>query len=173
MDETIEFIEMSRKAYELQKLFITDPTYAKLHGGYFISWTYRTDHKAKEHVVVLGKFFELDRERGCLFIPGEGRGSHLASNYHAQNDVDWVWVPRLDNLFDLLPGGYMSRAILMHFFAFGRDEYEGLYTKPPSEIFKSIEQIVIGLVMYENYKKVWDGTDWIEFTDQIVMERNK
>ena len=161
MDNSDEYVEMSRKAHELQELFITDPAYTELHGGYFVSWTYKADLNPQEHVVVLGNFFELDREKGYLFIPGEGRGAHLPSKYHAQDDIDWVWVPRLDNLFDLLPGGYMSRTILMHFFTFGRDDYEGIYTKPPSEIFNSMEQIIIGLVMYENYKKVWDGTNWI------------
>ena len=161
MDKSAEYVAMSRTSQELQELFRTDPIYTELHGGYFVSWTYKANLNPQEHVVVLGKFFELDREKDCLFVPGLGRGSHLDSNYHAQDDKDWVWVPRLDNLFDLLPGGYMSRAILMHFFAFGRDDYEGIYTKPPSEIFKSIEQIILGLVMYENYKKMWDGTNWI------------
>jgi len=162
MDKTIEFIEMSRKAQELQDLFRTDIRFDQFHNGYFISWRYKTDSEAQEHVVVLGDHIEFDREAGCLFVPGIGLGSHTPEKYRALNDYEWVWVPRLDNLFDLLSGGYMSKAILIHFFAFGRDVYQGLYPETPSEIFKSIEQIVLGLVMYENYKKVWDGTDWVK-----------
>lgn len=167
MDLTPKNIVLCRQAKELQDLFRNSIKYAGTYTGHYIVWQYKDDPEHYEHISILGEGIEYDRVHKCLFTPGIGHGSHLPENYQVL-DYDWAWIPRLDQLFDLMSGGFMAKiAKLFNFGAgiSGTDTYFNIclekYKGLPSNIFRSAEQVAIALLMYENYNMVWDETEWI------------
>ena len=163
MDKTAEYIFMCRQALQIQEAFKTDKKYFTSHNGHFISWRYKDEPDNYEYVEVLGKKLEYDWQRDFIFTPGIGRGSHLKENYREMTNYDWVWLPRLDQLIDMLSGNYNSKFTRLHLFCYGTGTLNGIYEAPPLFTFESPEQLALGLVMYDNYNKVWDDNNWIDF----------
>lgn len=154
---------MCREAQPIQELFRTNQDYYRFNAGHFITYRYKDDPDRRDHTTVLGEFIEYDREANCLFQPGKGLGSHTPEKYKALLDYDWAWIPRLDQLLDMVEGMYNSRISRLYFFCFGFSEFKNIYKVSPPFTFKSLEQIALGLVMYDNYNKVWDENKWIDF----------
>ena len=77
---------------------------------------------------------------------------------HAQKKIDignmapWIWVPRLDQLFDMIIGNYKQVFSELHCFSL------------QTNAFDSKEQVTLGLVMIENYNKIWSDEDWIDYS---------
>ena len=163
MNKTAEYIFMCRQALPIQKAFKTETKYYDSHSGHFISWRYKDEPDNYEYVEVLGKKLEFDWQRDCLFTPGIGRGSHLKENYREMTNYDWVWLPRLDQLLDMVSANYNSKFNRPHSFCYGLGDFKGIYEVSPLLIFKSPEQLALGLVMYDNHNKVWNNNDWKNF----------
>ena len=165
MDDTPENILMCRQEQPIQELFRTNQDYCRFNAGHFIAWGYKDDPDQHIHTTVLGEYIEYDREANCLFQPGIGRGSHTPKKYKVLDNYDWAWIPRLDQLLDMVGGMYNSKISRLYFFCFGFSEFKNIYRTSPLFTFKSPEQIALGLVMYDNYKLVWDENDWIDFEE--------
>lgn len=165
MDLKPENIVLCRQAQELQDLFRNGFKYAGIHTGHYIVWKYKDEPEQYEHISILGQGFEYDRVHKCLFTPGIGHGSHVPENYQVL-DYDWAWIPRLDQLLDMLSGGFMSKLFKVFSFGSGSDIYRDFsldnYKGLPTNVFHSPEQVAIGLVMHENYNKVWDKNKWVK-----------
>ncbi|MCK4665947.1 hypothetical protein KAU33_04315 [Candidatus Dependentiae bacterium] len=165
MDLTPKNIVLCRQAKELQDLFRNSIKYAGTYTGHYIVWQYKDDLDHYEHISILGEGIEYDRVHKCLFAPGIGHGSHMPENYQIL-DYDWAWIPRLDQLFGLMSGGFMAKIAKLFNFGSGIDTYFDVclknYRGLPTNDFHSTEQVAIGLVMLENYEKVWNGVKWVE-----------
>lgn len=163
MDLTPKNIVLCRQAQELQDIFKYTNKYAGAHTGHYIVWQYKNDPEHYEHVSILEVGIEYDRVHKCLFAPGTGPGSHMPENYQIL-DYDWAWIPRLDQLFGLMSGGFMAKVAKLFSFGSGTDIYRDFsiknYEGLPTNVFCSTEQVAIGLVMHENYNKVWNGSEW-------------
>ena len=77
------------------------------------------------------------------------------------NDAELVWLPRQDQLQDMLPfpvGKFNDN------FWTALDELRnwGFETKFVGYIPTSMEQLWLAFVMREKYNKEWNGKDWIE-----------
>ena len=166
MDETAEYILMCREALPIQEAFRTDRKYVGFHTGHFIAWGYKDDPDQHIHISVLGKDIEYDWQRDCLFQPGKGHGSHTPEKYKVLSEYKWIWIPRLDQLLDMIEGMYNSKISRLYFFCFGFSEFKSVYRTSPLFTFKSPEQVALGLVMYDNYKMVWDENKWIDFINK-------
>jgi len=162
MDDTPENILMCRQAQPIQELFRTNQDYCRFNAGHFIVWGYKDDPDQHIYTTTLGGDIEYDREANCLFRPGVGRGSHLPENYQ-KLDYDWAWIPRLDQLLDMVSGMRNSKISRLYFFCFGFSEFKNAYEISPLFTFKSPEQIALALVMYDNHNKVWNGNKWLKF----------
>ena len=164
MDLTPENIALCRQAKELQNIFKNTTDYVGLHSGHFIVWQYKDDPELYEHISVLETGIEYDWHNKCLFTPGIGHGSHLPENYTKLN-YDWAWIPRLDQLLEMLSGGFMAKVARLLYFGSGTEMFTNVslnnYNGLPSSVFRSPEQVAIGLVMYENYNKVWMDHKWV------------
>lgn len=160
MDLTPENIVLCRQAQNIQDLFRNSIKYAGTYTGHYIVWQYKDDPDHYEHISILGEEIEYDRVHKCLFAPGIGHGSHMPENYQIL-DYDWAWIPRLDQLFDILSGTFMAKIGRLYHFGAGAEISYGIHDIPPLKVFPSPEQLALGLVMYENHNKVWNKTDWI------------
>ena len=163
MDNTPENILMCRQAQPIQKLFRTNQDYCRFNVGHVITYRYKDDRHRHDYTSILGEDIEFDREANCLFQPGRGCGSHTPAKYKVLSEYDWAWIPRLDQLLDMVGGMYNSKISRLYFFCFGFSEFKSIYRTSPLFTFKSPEQIALGLVMYDNYKLVWDENKWIDF----------
>ena len=73
-----------------------------------------------------------------------------------------VWLPRQDELQDMIEKvvDYETTAILeskFHEFLVWLGEWD----------FTSMEQLWLAFVMFEKYKKVWDGKEWKKSGDEL------
>ena len=161
VDLSSKNIEMCWKATELQDIFKCTTKYTGMHTGHFIAWKYKDDPEHYMHSSVLEVGIEYDWQRKCLFTPGTGHGSHLPENYQVL-DYDWAWIPRLDQLFDMLSGTSISKIDRLYKFGTGTEISHSVNNTQPFKIFPSSEQLALALVMYENYQKVWCKS-WINF----------
>jgi len=138
MDTGETYITMCRKAAEIQELRILREYDAKQikRGDYYCTDVY---HK----VEVAGD---------CVTHSGEDIFDYL------------VWLPRQDQLQDILRYKYDTENMLVTFYAWCRGYYiEGNYVVDykSMEFFKTFEQLWLAFVMKEKYGLVWDKNDWI------------
>ncbi len=72
---------------------------------------------------------------------------------------DLIWLPRQDQLFDMMRGGNTKdKLYYFHYWVineiYGNDD-------APTDIFHTLEQLYIVYIMQENYGKIWINNKWI------------
>lgn len=130
MDKTKEYIEKCEKAEKIQKQW-------KPKEGDWFYWS-------KKGVVCLGHYVPMSP---TIVTPG-------GYDYDFQ-DIDYakcVWLLTQDQLQKLHGWKFENQAIRFWEWA---SEYN-----PETKELCSWEQLWLGLVMKDNYRKVWDGKDW-------------
>ncbi|MDP2685142.1 MAG: hypothetical protein Q8P20_08985 [bacterium] len=133
MDDSKEYILQCEKAVEIQKM-VGDWDY-----GYDVETCkvgVRVAHEWREEI------------RADYGVP------ELDDDFYSS----WIWLPRQDQLQEML-GDYEKQLYILD------DWREGGY----DDIkywnignLKTWEQLWLAFVMKEKYNKVWDGTDWIK-----------
>lgn len=66
----------------------------------------------------------------------------------------WIWLPRQDQLQEILGNYEFCTKYYYDHIAFNKDTN--------FRIFRSMEQVWLAFVMKERFKKIWDGEDWKE-----------
>jgi len=130
MDSTIENIIMCKKALPIQALW-------KFKKGDFFTTIQQAEKDIK--MCLVEDFWLEDDYAQEMIKSGESLGY-------------WVWIPRLDQLLDMIIGNYKQVFSELHRFSL------------QTNVFASKEQAALGLVMIENYNKIWSDDDWIEYS---------
>ena len=65
--------------------------------------------------------------------------------------TDRIWLPRQDQLQEMIDGDWVKSFITFMWW----------YQDENTEIYKSMEQLWLSLVMKEEYGKTWNGEEWI------------
>lgn len=131
MDNSKEYILQCEKAEEIQ--------HDELKIGDYIS-----QKNFYEPIIISWR--KEDEYVGC----NDSIGCHCA---------DCIWLPRQDQLQDLIEDNWKSDYplyFLAMFIKFWKHYDEKYITK-----FSSMEQLWLAFVMKEKYSKQWDGKDWI------------
>ncbi len=161
MDTSEKYIEMCRKAEEIQELF-------KGAKGDFYAWQAKKNSPLMPGVFGGGLCGDLDQE-DLLLIKEE-----------------LIWLPRQDQLQEMLIGLESritreslevscifknARSILLGFWEFYTDEFgvknkyyaNGIFPlNKENGPFDSLEQLWLAFVMREKYDKIRDGGNWIK-----------
>ena len=138
MDSSKEYIEMCRKAVEIQGLF-------KANTGDFYYC------------------FCTDIEPTDMFPKGFGLSiitewdADLNSELIIRSETD-IWLPRQDQLQEMVYNEDRPRAwdLFCDF-----DEFIITHSREIGDYTLSAEQLWLAFVMYEKFNKKWDGNDWI------------
>ena len=142
MDTSKEYIEMCRKAPEIQELWKPEV------GDIAKMWLYRT------------KFI------GCVINIHSGFVD-LEQGYGNQTKKELIWLPRQDQLQDIIGIGEHADEItkcrcldcvILDFYKFWRDRDP---INDGTALLTSMEQLWLAFVMHEKYRKKWDGEEWI------------
>jgi len=137
MDCSVEYIEMCRKAVEVQELcpfqegdfILNTSSISPPEGFLFINYRHQPDPDKPD--------WEL------LYKPDQKKAFN-------------IWLPRQDQLQDMVKDDFPDLgSILDHVRRFWINNT--LYY--PVD-FKSMEQLWLAFVMHEKYGKKWDGEDW-------------
>lgn len=80
--------------------------------------------------------------------------------YGCRKECKWVWLPRQDQLQEMV--GLDIIALCRDFRDFAFNNYADATTDDidPVCTFTSMEQLWLAFVMKEKYNKVWDGNTW-------------
>ena len=76
------------------------------------------------------------------------------------NDLLFIWLPRQDQLQDILEYSVVDLVYDFYEFCHGLDIFYDDKGKGEFNNFKSMEQLWLAFVMYEKYVKYWDGEKW-------------
>ena len=66
-----------------------------------------------------------------------------------------VWLPRQDQLQDIIPGLPLNHVLRISKFVDNLDDGSGTILK-----WDSMEQLWLALIMYNKFSKRWNGKDW-------------
>jgi len=153
MDTSETYIKMCEKAREIQAVWHKQ--------GKFISQQEARDGGCKEAVdYYIGLHLENGYD-GSFYWDG-GCVSCVDYEYESYYKETDVWLPRQDELQDMVIGEYYGLVSMMEQFyhwAIGELERSGF---PKT----SIEQLWLAFVMKENYNKVWDGENWVKIVEK-------
>ena len=134
MDTTIEYVEMCRKAEEIQH-----------------DWKF----KDGDYIFGLAKTFKRN--------PHAKPGVECWSGYSAGDwpgyPQDGIWLPRQDQLQDMVVSKKAQYVNGLPYITF--IELFHQFVKKCWHQFNSMEQLWLSYVMHEKYGKCWDGTDWV------------
>lgn len=137
MDRTKEFILQCKKATEIQRVYFNDIEFEQRSqhevGDYL---THETHTGSGEYITPY--IFKLD-------IYGNNRSAEIYD----------IWLPRQDQLQEMLRGKYDIRTMCWDFNGFLGGRRAGYSMK-----FNSMEQLWLAFVMLEKYNKIWNGMDW-------------
>lgn len=157
MDTSPEYITMCEKAEEIQDDWV-------VHCGDYCLMKHPKDRRV---VIVTEGNLELrtTNQYGFGVIFPESYGDNR--DYKFKDTV--IWLPRQDQLQDILRYKYDTENMLVTFYAWCRGYYiEGNYVVDykSMEFFKTFEQLWLAFVMKEKYNKVWNGNNWEEHNDR-------
>ena len=139
MDTSKEYIEMCRKAVEVQELWepnvgdLTDcGLILKIYPGMY--YTYKKES---------GHFFNVPKKENPIYLP---RQDQLQ---------DMIGISKMFDFYGLVE--------TFNRFATGKTCVVGSENQNIAHLkqFKSMEQIWLAFVMHAKYSKKWDGSDWI------------
>jgi hypothetical protein len=128
MDTSKEYIEMCRKAKKIQKL---RPSPSRLG----------TESIEKQSCII----YKHTKTRGWHLAVWKGL-SYLGK--------DWVWLPRQDQLQEMVECEYVDRDLLSR----DLNEFSHSYFKTDDGV--SWEMFWLAFVMKERWRKVWNGKEW-------------
>jgi len=138
MDTSKEYIEMCKKAEEIQELW--NPSIGDWYFG-------------RGHYYEIIPHFKNEFEVFILCdYDSEGGHFHLEPN-HIDKSIE-IWLPRQDQLQEMVGGTSLWKIVSIHRHCHLID------THVPSAS-SSMEQLWLAFVMKEKYDKTWDGKDWI------------
>lgn len=178
MDTSKEFILMCEKAEEIQKSW-------KPSMGDWITMPKVFDKNREHPCTCLSEFIEITNEGDfkvlaywrCYMLADEDAQSiflkgkdFFASNwkkhiFELENNLQWL--PRQDQLQEMILDTYNFYALPTYFklFCCNEEMYEGVYAKRGLGLankFTSLEQFWLAFIMWEKFKKLWNGKDWIK-----------
>lgn len=147
MDTSEKYIEMCRTATKLQET----------HTPHIGDWYFFIGTDPEDMVVCEGEEHEYDMLR-----PWAGRCD--PSNY--DNDVkESVWLPRQDQLQErcqvLRNCGALGFTDAMSFFVRQLRKSRILSSAELLPYFKCPEQLLLAMLMHDEFNKSWDGKEWI------------
>ena len=126
MDTSNKYIGMCEKAFEIQN---------------------RTNKEMGDLVVnttcLLARTGSDRREKRFTYL------KLLGFNY---GNIDYIWLPKQDQLQEMVDGTYLAKLVDISNFSLNISYIH---------IFESLEQLWLAFVMKEKYNKQWDGTDWV------------
>jgi len=81
---------------------------------------------------------------------------------HAPVGAGMIWLPRQDQLQEMLYPGQEARTIFAEFaFLVGDSRVEFLDLLPEYRQYTSMEQLWLAFVMKQKHNKIWNGQEWI------------
>jgi len=147
MDCSVEYIEMCRKAVEVQEVWkVKTGDYCTHPDG---EWA---DTKGLVCGGIMGSVHVLRNMAGS-----SGASGFHYTNYEIFNQQDCVWLPRQDQLQDMIPN---EPAWDYRFSKFSN----WVDTELGMEVCNSVdsmEQLWLAFVMNELYQKKWNGKEWV------------
>lgn len=164
MDTTKEYISMCEKAIEIQKLW--NPTY-----GDYLSETFIHRFNCRK----VGIYLSVTHQN---FVKEYKNKDERRAEFIDEFKTEFDWLPRQDQLQEML----MSKYAFNHRYTKAYHLYvEGFLSEHMLEDvcrwcdcdakiwrngkikkwWKSMEQLWLAFVMFENYSKIWDGKNWI------------
>jgi len=156
---------MASKAEELQAMREYESTWdGKSEQMLFPSWKEGDWYLADVHQCKLNHVICTDEGIGCVVhsddvnwrYPDHSCGKWAHNSYH--------WLPRLDQLFDMLQSDRLSKMNgMMQLYYIAHDFIDYVAKPGECESYKTIYQGVLGIVMRRKYKKVWndDMKEWV------------
>ena len=140
MDKTPEYIEMCKKAHEIQKLWHPERGDVTADEKGRIDWIIPENHRES----VLKKGMEVHSENGVI---------HLAK---------LTWLPRQSQLMEIgSRSGLPFRDISFAFFEWTKKDYDDSGRRI-DEIFATLEQLWLAFIMKNIYRKKWSEGQWIK-----------
>ena len=144
MDTTDEYIEMCKKAVQIQQ------TWKKTIGDYF----YNPPYYSPNNVSIIFDSYIRNKEEGREYYGG------TYSNNERVLDGS-TWLPRQDQLQDFLNwehDGTYGVVLIDAFYNFSKMNYK---TYLFNNTKMTWEQLWLTFVMYKKYNKVWNGSEWV------------
>jgi len=123
MDTSKKYILMCEKAIEIQELYSHEPD-------------------------TLWASYEEDTPDLVSIRPGDriSWAEEMGPKKH------FVWLPRQDELQDIVRGKNQCSTMLIEFIAWWKEANTNMLI--------TMEQIWLAFVMYKKYNKIWNGKDW-------------
>jgi len=158
MDTSTEYVEMCKKAHEIQHHDFERGDYFHISKG---------THYTGEYEGVTSE------DMTDIFIPQEGRDYPFTSvGYNGDDTVmyigsvfseypfaeeyrisDVVWLPRQDQLQEMLSDDGVYLVLTLEKF---------FVERLLSNVSLSMEQLWLAIVMHEKFNKIWNGIEWIK-----------
>ena len=109
-------------------------------------------------------YFYLPRENKVELLKWDNDCRQPMIGEYNDSHEDAIWLPRQDQLQEMLGGYEETLALLMNYFG---DPCDSLGNRDGLSInndyfnrFTSMEQLWLAFYMKEKYNKVWDGKNW-------------
>lgn len=147
MDKSLDHIEMARAAEEIQALRPRGCLYHE--GDYFADIGYG------------GKWF-------VTLATTNGKGRNRSIYFRNKTSV---WLPDQSQYQAILKCDWFDLIQDLHYFALEELPLDdGIAKAPPVAYCNSMHQVMLAMVMWHPYGKVWNGEKWI-MTRRLVYER--
>jgi len=149
MDTSKEYIEMCEKAEEIQP-------HDDWEDGDFFYHELKVQESAGYGG---GVFVECDQEY-TLHEAYRSKGDR-------HKNKRWVWLPRQDQLQEIVRGSKHLHLLAYEFAAYFHGSIDPLYPEIGRDNFtvdsdNSMEQMWLAFVMKVKYSKIWDGEEWVK-----------
>lgn len=158
MDISPEYIKMCEQATEIQNERLVD--YTRQNGDYFYSkiipWN-RGVSLASHYEHYLKYHKQSSNPDTNLFIYcRQSTDCSVKQDWPDQIGIGFVWLPRQDQL----QGMVVFKSIIKVDDIYIKIERFYQFVNDVMGDFGSVEQLWLSFVMYEKYKKKWNGEDW-------------
>jgi hypothetical protein len=156
MDVSTEYIKMCEKATEIQK------SHSEYKSGDWFSPTCNigsTDQWSNS-VWIPSDSAEIAKVREC-YCTGDFRDlcaeglADFQSHLREEDIALLIWLPRQDQLQEMVRKDLGLQSICWLAYEYSTGRCAGI------TISGTMEQLWLGIVMSENYNKVWNGEDWV------------
>jgi len=163
MDTSKEYIEMCEKAGEIQTPFFDKKVLPKEY-VFFIKEKGKTivfydeDRVMYQDEGIKGPWFIEDTGVNNLPIPFTkfADNDFFYSYLDKESGLNFIWLPRQDQLQEMVKDNYDCVYDMNLDFTMWWQQISIAHKKE-----MSLEQLWLGFMMQEKYKKIWDGKNWI------------